>query len=164
MSRLAPVDIPGGGKLVVNIMHFARALRAAGLPVGPGKTLEAVRAVALVGLGPRDDFYWALHAVFVERAAQRQLFDQAFRIFWQNPDELRRMMAVSVPTEAPKDEPEKVSRRVTDALSPDNAPNHKLKTRSKLSLMLLKLIRPWKCCRIWISTVCRRTKSRRPSA
>lgn len=122
MSRLAPVDIPGGGKLVVNIMHFARALRAAGLPVGPGKTLEAVRAVALVGLGPRDDFYWALHAVFVERAAQRQLFDQAFRIFWQNPDELRRMMAVSVPTEAPKDEPEKVSRRVTDALSPDNAP------------------------------------------
>ena len=122
MSRLAPVDIAGGGKLAVNIMHFARALRAAGLPVGPGKTLEAVQAAALVGLGPRDDFYWALHAVFVERAAQRQLFDQAFRIFWQNPDELRRMMAVSVPTEAPKDEPEKVSRRVTDALSPDNAP------------------------------------------
>ena len=122
MSRLAPVDIAGGGKLAANIMHFARALRAAGLPVGPGKTLEAVRAAALVGLGPRHDFYWALHAVFVERAAQRQLFDQAFRIFWQNPDELRRMMAVAVPTEAPKAEPEKVSRRVTDALSPDNAP------------------------------------------
>ena len=122
MSRLAPVDIAGGGKLAVNIMHFARALRAAGLPVGPGKTLEAVQATALFGLGPRDDFYWALHAVFVERAAQRQLFDQAFRIFWQNPDELRHMMAISVPTEAPKDEPEKVSRRVTDALSPDNLP------------------------------------------
>ena len=30
MSRLAPVDISGGGKLVLNVMHFARALRAAG--------------------------------------------------------------------------------------------------------------------------------------
>ena len=44
MSRLAPVDISGGGKLVLNVMHFARALRAAGLPIGPGKTLEAVEA------------------------------------------------------------------------------------------------------------------------
>src|SRR5437868_3094799 len=26
-------------------MHFARALRAAGLPVGPGRVLEALRAV-----------------------------------------------------------------------------------------------------------------------
>ena len=122
MSRLAPVDISGGGKLALNVMHFARALRAAGLPAGPGKTLEAVQAAALVGLGPRDDFYWAMHAVFVERAAQRQVFDPAFRLFWRNPEELRRMMAVAAPNVTQSEEPEKISRRVADALSPDNTP------------------------------------------
>ncbi|PPR24251.1 MAG: hypothetical protein CFH39_00096 [Alphaproteobacteria bacterium MarineAlpha10_Bin2] len=122
MSRLAPVDIVGGGKLARNIMHFARALRATGLPVGPGKTLEAVQAADLIGLAPRHDFYWAMHAVFVERAAQRQVFDQAFRLFWRNPEELRRMMAVAAPTAAEKGEPEKISRRVADALSPDDPP------------------------------------------
>ena len=122
MSRLAPVDIAGGGKLARNIMHFARALRATGLPVGPGKTLEAVQAADLIGLAPRHDFYWAMHAVFVERAAQRQVFDQAFRLFWRNPEELRRMMAVAAPTAAEKGEPEKISRRVADALSPDDPP------------------------------------------
>ena len=122
MSRLAPVDIAGGGKLARNIMHFARALRATGLPVGPGKTLEAVQAADLIGLAPRHDFYWAMHAVFVERAAQRQVFDQAFRLFWRNPEELRRMMAVAAPTAAEKGAPENISRRVADALSPDDPP------------------------------------------
>jgi len=32
------------GTLAQNILHFARALRAAGLPVGPGAVLDAVRA------------------------------------------------------------------------------------------------------------------------
>ena len=36
----------GGGRLAENVLHFARVLRAAGLPVGPGKTLDAVRAAA----------------------------------------------------------------------------------------------------------------------
>ena len=29
----------GPGKLAENVMHFARVLRSAGLPVGPGKVL-----------------------------------------------------------------------------------------------------------------------------
>jgi len=45
-----------GGRLVANIMHFARALRAAGLPIGPGRVIEAVRAVETAGIGDRDDF------------------------------------------------------------------------------------------------------------
>jgi len=120
MSRLAPVDISGGGKLVLNVMHFARALRAAGLPIGPGKTLEAVEAAALVGLSPRLDFYWAMHAVFVERVAQSEIFDQAFHLFWRSRLELRRMMAILPPVTAPPKAKEKVSRRVADALSSDN--------------------------------------------
>ena len=62
-----PEDGEGGGRLAENIMHFARALRAAGIPIGPGRVLDAVRAVGTVGLASRDDFYWTLHAVFIHR-------------------------------------------------------------------------------------------------
>ncbi|CAO3420003.1 vWA domain-containing protein [Azospirillum argentinense] len=106
------------GGLAINLMHFARALRAAGLPVGPGKLLQAVEAVEAVGIGNRADFYWALHAVFVNRRDQREVFDQAFHVFWRNPDILKRMMGLMLPTirtEA-SDSQDPLSRRVADAL------------------------------------------------
>lgn len=106
------------GGLAINLMHFARALRAAGLPVGPGKLLQAVEAVEAVGIGNRTDFYWALHAVFVNRRDQREVFDQAFHVFWRNPDILKRMMGLMLPTirtESP-DTQDPMSRRVADAL------------------------------------------------
>ena len=65
-------------KLAQNILLFARTLRAAGLPIGPGKVLDAVSAVEAVGIANREDFYWTLHAVFVNRQDQKTLFDQAF--------------------------------------------------------------------------------------
>ena len=87
-----------GGRLSANIMHFARCLRVAGMPIGPGKVLQALEAVEAVGIGNRRDFYWTLHAVFVNRRDQRELFDQAFHVFWRNPDILKRMMALLLPS------------------------------------------------------------------
>ena len=78
-------------------MHFARTLRAAGLPVGPGKVLDAVAAVEAVGITDRRDFYWTLHAVFVNRPDQRLIFDQAFHVFWRNPELLKKMLALVLP-------------------------------------------------------------------
>ena len=71
------------GRLAQNIVYFARALRAAGIPVGPGSVLDALEAVMAAGVGTRDDFYWTLHAVFVKRHEHSVLFDQAFRIFFR---------------------------------------------------------------------------------
>ncbi len=76
---------PGGSQLLANLMHFARLLRAAGIPIGPGRVIEGIRAVQAVGVTRRTDFYWALHAVFVQRGDQRMLFDQAFSQFWREP-------------------------------------------------------------------------------
>lgn len=111
-----------GGKIAANIMHFGRVLRAAGLPVGPAKVLDAFRAVEAVGLGNRQDFYWTLHAVFVNRRDQREIFDQAFHIFWRNPRLLERMTALVLPsfvdpTSAP--ETEEINRRLAEALKGD---------------------------------------------
>jgi uncharacterized protein with von Willebrand factor type A (vWA) domain len=100
-------------------MQFARTLRAAGLPVGPGRLLDALRAVEAVGITSREDFYWALHASFVNRRDQHDLFDQAFHIFWRNPKILERMMAMLLPQmRVPAKEEDRVemNRRLAEAL------------------------------------------------
>jgi uncharacterized protein len=112
------------GRFAANVMHFARVLRSAGLPVGPGKVLDAIRAVEAVGIGSRTDFYWTLHAVFVNRRDQRELFDQAFHIFWRKPDLLEKMMQLLLPQiEAGAPPPgDELARRVAEALGPEKLP------------------------------------------
>jgi uncharacterized protein len=115
----------GDGRLIANLMHFARTLRAAGLPVGPGKVIDAVTAVEQVGITDRRDFYWTLHAVFVNRPDQRQLFDQAFHVFWRNPELLKKMLSLVLPQlniEMPQDEGAEMIRRLAEALHPDREP------------------------------------------
>ena len=112
------------GRFVANIMHFARVLRAAGLPVGPGKVLDAIRAVEAIGVGDRRDFYWTLHAVFVNRRDQRELFDQAFHIFWRKPDLLERAMQLLLPQIETGEAPggAELARRLAEALGPERQP------------------------------------------
>jgi uncharacterized protein with von Willebrand factor type A (vWA) domain len=85
------------GRLPENVMHFARVLRTAGMPVGTHQVLAALDAVAVAGIGRREDFYWTLAAVFVDRREQRELFDQAFHMFWRDPDLLGRIMHMMLP-------------------------------------------------------------------
>jgi uncharacterized protein len=108
----------GGGRLLANLMYFARTLRAAGLPVGPGKLLDAVEAVRAIGLENRRDFYWALNAVFVNRRDQCQIFDQAFHIFWRNPRILEKLLAMVLPQTRMDTGEEKVEviRRLAEAM------------------------------------------------
>jgi uncharacterized protein len=106
------------GRLLANIMYFARTLRAAGLPLGPGRVLAAIEAVRQVGITDRQDFYWTLHAVFVNRREQRELFDQAFHIFWRNPELLQKMMGLMLPSIRSEEGREEMSRRLAEALHP----------------------------------------------
>ncbi|HUX24275.1 MAG TPA: hypothetical protein VMV87_06615 [Burkholderiales bacterium] len=73
------------GKLAENIMHFARVLRAAGLPIGPDRVVDALRALQTAGIERREDLYWTLAAVFLSKHEQQELFDQAFHVFWRDP-------------------------------------------------------------------------------
>lgn len=119
------------GRLAENVAHFIRALRRAGLPLGPGHVLRAVEALRTVDIMDRSEFYWALHASLITRRSQREVFNQAFLMFWRSPDYLERMMGMLLPTlkvedEAPGDKRE-LSRRVADALAqaPPQAPEGK---------------------------------------
>ncbi|WP_374375672.1 VWA domain-containing protein [Tabrizicola sp.] len=97
MTTYPDLDIPEDGKLAQNIAHFARALRKAGLPVGPGRILDAVNAVAAAGFDRREDFYFTLQAIFVSRPEERALFAQVFRLFWRDPRYLDQMMSLLLP-------------------------------------------------------------------
>ena len=109
---------PVEGRLAENILYFARALRTAGIPVGPGSVLDALSAVQAAGVGTREDFYWTLHAVFVKRHEHSLLFDQAFRIFFRKRGYLERLLAAMSPEAAgtPPPEQPQASQRVLDAL------------------------------------------------
>lgn len=89
--------IPEDGRLAQNITHFARALRKAGLKLGPGRVIQAVQAVQVAGFTDRTDFYWTLHANFVSRPEERQVFEQVFRLYWRDPRFLDQMMSLMLP-------------------------------------------------------------------
>ena len=97
MATYAPLDLPEDGKLARNITHFARALRKAGLPIGPGRILDAIRAVEVAGFDRREDFYFILQANFVSRPEERAVFAQVFRLFWRDPRYLDHMMSLMLP-------------------------------------------------------------------
>nr|WP_298690232.1 VWA domain-containing protein [uncultured Dongia sp.] len=122
MADSDQLPAPAESRLFENILHFARVLRGAGLPIGPGQVLEALAAVKAAGIGSRMDFYWTLHAVFVNRRDQRELFDQAFHVFWRNPQLLNKVLGLLLPRfkgDAPDESQPELAPRVADALTGD---------------------------------------------
>ncbi len=97
MVEQLPLDIPENPKLAQNITHFARALRKAGLPIGTGRVVDAIRAVQAAGFSEKQDFYWTLHACFVNRPEHRTVFAQVFRMYWRDPRYMEHMMAMMLP-------------------------------------------------------------------
>lgn len=103
-------------KLAENVVHFARALRKAGVPVGPDRVMDGLRALELAGVENRDDFYWALASVFLSRREQFELFDQAFRLFWRERHLLDRALQ-GLPVASPSNpSASQTSNRIAEAL------------------------------------------------
>jgi len=97
MVEHVPLALPDSPRLAGNITHFARALRRAGLPIGPGRVIDAIRAVEVAGFTEKRDFYWTLHACFVNRPEHARIFAQLFRLYWRDPRYLEHMMAMMLP-------------------------------------------------------------------
>jgi uncharacterized protein with von Willebrand factor type A (vWA) domain len=124
-----------------NIAYFARALRKAGLPVGPGTVLDALAAIEAAGIGGRDDFYWTLHSVFVTRHEHSPLFEQAFHIFFRRRGLLEKMIAAMSPIApslaADRQKQEPGALRVNEALQPKVERDQKKKRETEISAELL---------------------------
>ena len=138
----------GTGHLAENIAYFGRALRVAGMNVGPGAMLDAVEAVQTIGIGHRDEFRAALEAVFVKRRQDAELFDQAFRLFWRRRALLEKMMATMMPVAPsnPNDKREEALRRISEALFADRQkeevpPKPDVEIDSRLTMSDIELFR-----------------------
>lgn len=111
-------------RLAANVMHFARVLRATGLGVGTDRVQLALQALQLGVLERREDFREALAACLVDRREHRLLFDQAFELFWRDPDLSGRMMAMLLPQVRAQEGllRQQENRRLAGALYPQGAP------------------------------------------
>ncbi|MBC8130042.1 MAG: VWA domain-containing protein [Rhizobiaceae bacterium] len=119
-APLSPEGADPDGRLADNIAYFARALRKAGLKLGPSATLGAIEAVKAAGLSTREDFYWTLHCVLVTRREDDAVFDEAFRLFWRSRELIEKMIAMFSPQAPPREtKPQKKKAgetRVSDAM------------------------------------------------
>jgi uncharacterized protein with von Willebrand factor type A (vWA) domain len=108
---------PPRGNIADNVIGFARALRAAGVPVGPGAVIDAMNALQLIDIGNRGDVYTTLEAIFVKRHEHALIFAQAFGLFFRAAEEWKHMLdSVPLPDHARK-KPPPASRRVQEAMS-----------------------------------------------
>ncbi|MGY5807425.1 vWA domain-containing protein [Rhizobium sp. LEGMi198b] len=121
-GAIVPSSPPGDGRLADNIVFFARALRKAGLKIGPAAIADAIEAVETIGIGSREEFHAALSSIFVKRHEDLAVFDEAFRLFWRSRDLVQKMIAMMSPV-APdnreKEKPKPGETRVSDALLGD---------------------------------------------
>ena len=107
------------GRIADNIVYFARALRKAGMRVGPAAVVDAIEAVLTAGIGTRDDFYWTLHSVLVTRREDHAVFDEAFRLFWKSRELIEKMIAMFspvAPAQREKQKPRAAEHRVGQAM------------------------------------------------
>lgn len=117
MAEALPIN---DGRLAENIVHFARALRKAGVKVGTSQVSNAIGAIQVAGFTRREDFYYALRATLICRPEHIQTFQQVFQMFWRDPEFLERMVRSMLPLLQTM-EPKKVSakaaqRRAAEAL------------------------------------------------
>jgi uncharacterized protein with von Willebrand factor type A (vWA) domain len=126
------------GQLPANIMHFARVLRDAGLPVGPGAVLDALEAVRGGGMASKQDFYWVLHSVFVKRREHTVLFDHAFEVFWRKPkmiEQLMQLLFQQVRVEAKPEKKKAGQKRLAEAMfDQDDAQSQRERPRDDIEL------------------------------
>ena len=71
---------------------FGRLLRRAGLAAGTDRVVEFTRALKELNAARREDVYWAGRITLCSRREDLELYDKAFRAFWEeieNPKALR---------------------------------------------------------------------------
>ena len=108
---------PPTGQIADNVVGFARALRAAGLPAGPGAVIDAQNALRVIDIGNRADVFTTLESIFVTRREHALVFAQAFDLFFRVVEDWKNMLdSVPLPDQARKPPPP-AARRVHEALS-----------------------------------------------
>jgi len=115
------------GKLFSNIIFFARTLRDAGISLGLSQIIDCLKSVTLIGLSIREDFYWTLFSCLVKNRKDKEIFDQAFYIFWKDPKILEKFSSLTLPNLSDNElsnlDDKAISRRLIEALYSEQSLN-----------------------------------------
>src|SRR5271170_6961091 len=106
--------------LSANVMHFARLLRRAGLPVGPAETIAAQEALTRIDLASKTQARTALRAAMIHRHEHQDVFNQAFNLFWRDPTAAEQAVAMALLEAQKEKRPERPppgSRRIAEAMA-----------------------------------------------
>ena len=107
-------------RIAANVMHFARLLRRAGLPVGPAETVTAQHALTRIDLGSKTQTRTALRTAMIHRHEHQEVFDQAFALFWRDPSAAEQAAAMALLETQKQPKPDRAppaSRRVAEAFA-----------------------------------------------
>lgn len=103
--------------MLPQVLDFARALRAAGIPADPRGAIDLCRGMEHIDIGNPVDFRNTARAVFVYRKEDLPRFDEEFRRFWYGQERPR---APSI-DESDEDRPRGETREVSSPDGPEDA-------------------------------------------
>lgn len=82
---MAEVEERGAEVVGQKLLEFCHLLRANGIAVTASRIIDTYRALKVIDVFRRDDFYTVLEANLMSRSSDRELFRQLFLRFWSGP-------------------------------------------------------------------------------
>ena len=110
-------------KLLDNILRFIKLLRKSGIKIGNQSSIDTLKSIKLLKIGNRKEFYWALYSNLINRYEDKEIFDQCFYLFWQNPKIMEQVFNLLIPqigTQKSPDTSKKQLKRITENLGKKN--------------------------------------------
>ncbi len=110
-------------KLLENILRFIRLLRNSGIKIGNQSSIDTLNSIKILKIGSRNEFYWALHSNLIYKNEDKEIFDQCFHLFWQNPKILQQMFNLLLPQIGTQKAPttnKKQLKRISDNIQKQN--------------------------------------------
>jgi uncharacterized protein with von Willebrand factor type A (vWA) domain len=117
--------------LAQNILHFARILRAAGVACGPDRAKNALYALKTTGIADRSVVKSALSATLISRRDDAAIFNEAFELYWRDPDLTSKMRALLLPKIEGRARGSEARRRLGAAFFP-HAPKSQPRTEERI--------------------------------
>jgi hypothetical protein len=84
-AAMTDVEAQAAEVLSQKLLEFGHLLRAYRIEVTAGRLIDTFRALRVVHLFQREDFYTVLEANLISHASDRELFRQLFDQFWRGP-------------------------------------------------------------------------------
>ena len=110
-------------KLLDNILRFIRLLRKSGIKIGNQSSIDTLKSIKLLKIGNRKEFYWALYSNLINKHEDKEIFDQCFYLFWQNPRIMEQVFNLLIPqigTQKSPDTSKKQLKRISENLGKKN--------------------------------------------